>query len=394
MDEWRKYEPFPSAYPPTPLTHTTFLPSERVASGGTLDGIGEEPGVVDEWRMYEPFPAAYPPTPLPSTSRLPNVGRPLSAAPLGGIAEGTNGDDHSNDTREEHLADEDEDPEDEEDEMIGVHEGVLSEQDMEVDEEDDYEEEEEDDFNITLQTPQPISRYQNFSAASSADPNDDSTGLSTVDLGSPLRTRTNSEASTLAGSESTSSSVVGKKRTLAVSSGGESVENGVRRPGVGVRTTAAPKFAIKPKTAPTRTQLRPVRARRPPASVEPSSAGATTDDKESMEGSDASSMTSKKRRVGGGTMRPPGAVKPRPGLPSRSESDKTTSSEGAPRKPRVNPIHTTAPSSSRPVRKVTDPSTDSDRTLGRTSRSSTLVAQTDDGSSTIGRSRARVGNRT
>ena len=76
-----------------------------------------------------------------------------------------------------------------------------------------------------------------------------------------------------------------------------------------------------------------------------------------------------------------------------------SSEGGAPlRKPRI-PSTTTAPSS-RPasrnvgVRKVTDPMTDSDRTLGRNSRSSTIVgASGDDGSSTIGRSRARMANR-
>ena len=399
IDEWRQYEPFPSAYPPTPLTHTATLPppSERVGDG--LQGISEEPGVVDEWRKYEPLPAAYPPTPLPSTSRLPSA---ASDRALGGILESRGSGKHAIDPNDDAIEDEQDDQEheeayyeDEDEEMEGIHSETLSEHDMEVDEdydEDDYDEEEEDDFDITLQTPHPISRIRNYSSnttSTDADPND-STGLSTVDLGSPLRTRNNSEVSTLGGSDR--SSVAGRKRTLGSASGPEGAsENGLRKAGTGAGVKTVPKFVIKPKAVPTRTQVRPVRSRKPLAS-------AAQDEKDGavgVEGGDASSVAAKKRRVGS---IPAGPGQQRPALSTRSVSDKTTSStDSGPRRVKAGNTTTGATTSSRvpvrPVRRLTDRSTDSERTLGRNSRSDTASGQGDDGSGTIGRGRGRGGVR-
>lgn len=388
-DEWRRYEAFPSAYPPTPLTLTANLPSEKSASNG-LAGIDEEPRVVEEWRKYEAFPAAYPPTPLPSSSRLPQVDR---GAPLGEITEETHPDKESSRVPSfvhQEVADDEYEGDEamyDSDEMIGGHEGALSERDMEVDgegdDEDDYDEEEEDDFNITLQTPARMTRQHNFSAASSADPND-STGLSTVDLGSPLRTRANSEAT------SEASSMGGKKRALNASPGSETGGPAKKTVIYARRAPAPPKFKIQPKANPARTHV-PIRSRKPG-----SGSGITTDDREALEGSDTSSLAPRTRRPTNGTIRPVG-VKQRPGIPSRSESDRTGSSDGVPRRPRVNPT-TSAPSSYKPgtrptTRKVTDP-TDSDRTLGRKSRSSRNTAPSDDSGTATIRSRSRISNRT
>lgn len=71
VEEWRMYPPFPSAYPATP-----YVPIKSVSGSSNsepVDGlspIGED-GMdislvtveVEEWRKYEPFPSAYPPTP-------------------------------------------------------------------------------------------------------------------------------------------------------------------------------------------------------------------------------------------------------------------------------------------------------------------------------------------
>lgn len=72
VEEWRLYPPFPSAYPPTPQVASKSISGSSSGSGAAngLPPIGED-GMdislveveVEEWRKYEPFPSAYPPTP-------------------------------------------------------------------------------------------------------------------------------------------------------------------------------------------------------------------------------------------------------------------------------------------------------------------------------------------
>lgn len=247
VDEWRKYEPFPSAYPPTPLPIRSKLPPTDgpTVAYPSLNGISEDsedvPRVVEEWRKYEPFPAAYPPTPLPVSRALPGD-RASNGIHMNGIAEGEEDEDEEpEDTRPDFRRSlqslrEDMDPtsagdlSDDLDPMTGVQKtnGLHSDdEDMEVDrssEEDDDDDEyveEEDDFDVTLRTPYRPSRGQAVpkivtSLISDTEAEDSpiipsAGGLSTTDYGSPLRTRTNSAASsTLASSDS--SSIAGRKR--------------------------------------------------------------------------------------------------------------------------------------------------------------------------------------
>lgn len=72
VEEWRLYPPFPSAYPATPHIASKSISGSSSGSGAAngLPPIGED-GMdislveveVEEWRKYEPFPSAYPPTP-------------------------------------------------------------------------------------------------------------------------------------------------------------------------------------------------------------------------------------------------------------------------------------------------------------------------------------------
>ena len=83
---WRKYEAFPSAYPPTPMTNATELPATNHEPMEEIAEEGES-AVVDEWRKYEDFPAAYPATPLPKRKKLPQ-----DVPKLGHVREESEGD--------------------------------------------------------------------------------------------------------------------------------------------------------------------------------------------------------------------------------------------------------------------------------------------------------------
>lgn len=182
---------------------------------------------VDDWHQYEPFPAAYPATPLPTRKPLfvPEIPAP---PPLEGISE-----DQS--YYYSYIAEESVQVEEQgfQESLRSPREtprsaGVLSDDDLRSpgtlgtdieDEEMDYEddvEEEEDDFDVTLRTPA-IKRVQNMSNGTTSSMDRDSntsTEFNTVYGGSPLRTRTNSEASaTTSGSETTS--LAGTKRPIS-----------------------------------------------------------------------------------------------------------------------------------------------------------------------------------
>ncbi|KAH8094892.1 hypothetical protein BXZ70DRAFT_1078847 [Cristinia sonorae] len=329
-EEWRRYEPFPSAYPATPLVSTARLPSDRTA---TSEGPRfDEPG---DWRKYEAFPSAYPATPLNKSSRLPQFGHLPPQNHLAGVPEEASDAELSNAPFEHGEPDfqgsleqprEFQNPDsacsssDDHENNLGAHraESTAMEEDMDIDDsygDDEHDEDgDEDDFDVTLRTPATLSRLQNISKASST-LTDVSTGLSTTDNGSPLRTRTNSEASTLlngsAGSGSDASSVAGQKRPLPFP------DEGIR-----TRSTAIRKPPLsKPTKASTTPSVRPSRlavASRQPTKTSESSA---VDDSESEVGASNAGAV-KRRRVGHATSST-GSRQVRPGVPGRSTSDRT-----------------------------------------------------------------------
>ena len=202
------WHPPPSAYDDSPSSHPAGLPTPPAEDQHFYARTQH----VDEWRQYEAFPSAYPTTPPSRTSGLPPM-YPSLHSTLDGLP-GNRSDQPGfyrslPSPRESHNPDSDGDLSDDHHEHPGVH----TDDGMSVDEE--YEEE-EDDFNVTLRTPYPLSRIMNVSAmtATSEDESqaDDSTGLSTIDYGSPLQTRTNSEASTY--DQSDASSTASRKRPL------------------------------------------------------------------------------------------------------------------------------------------------------------------------------------
>lgn len=166
----------------------------------------------DEWRQYEAFPSAYPATPLHKTSTL-YSGMPthlsslddISEDPMDGTPRQQQGFHRSLlSPRESPNPDSDGDLSDDLHAVHGVH------TDNDYSDEEDYEE--EDDFDVTMSTPYPLNRIQNFSnmTTGSDTQSNFSARLSTVDGDdSPFCTRTNSEASTQA---DTDSSAADKRR--------------------------------------------------------------------------------------------------------------------------------------------------------------------------------------
>lgn len=203
---WR---PPPSAYDDSPPSRPVGLPTPPAED----HLFYTPPQHVDEWRQYEAFPSAYPATPPSRTSGLPPMYPSLHSS-LEGLPNHTS--DQPGFSRSLQPPRESENPDSDGDlsDDHHYHAGVHTEDEMSVDE--DYEE--EDDFNVTLRTPYPLSRIMNVSdmtTVSEESQSNDSTGLSTIDYGSPLQTRTNSEASNY--DQSDASSTAGKKRPLPAS---------------------------------------------------------------------------------------------------------------------------------------------------------------------------------
>ena len=179
MDEWRRYEPFPAAYPATPShPRIQMIVSEERARPPQLEDVSEDQSYYYSYSANETLQAEE--QDFHESLLLPRE-EPRSAGDL-------SDDDHR-----------------------GV--GMASDPEMDVEEESD-----DDEFNVTLRTPFAIKRVQNMSNMTSSsmdrDSNISSAGLSTVDNGSPLmRTRTNSGAS--AALYDSDSSVAGKKRPLS-----------------------------------------------------------------------------------------------------------------------------------------------------------------------------------
>ena len=222
VDEWRQYEAFPSAYPATPPSRTSGLPPIYPSLRSSLDGLPND--TIDQPGFYQSLQ-------LPRESPYPDSDGNLSD--------------------ERHY-----------------YAGVQTDGEMSVDE--DYE---EDDFNVTLRTPYPLSRIMNVSGmtvTSEESQSNDSTGLSTIDYGSPLQTRTNSEASN--NDYSDASSTAGKKRSLPAA-----IRNiPTTRPVMRERLDAQDTVRVKPSS--TRPSVR-----LPLASRKQSKAGGRSDSGESGE---------------------------------------------------------------------------------------------------------------
>ncbi|KAI0068741.1 hypothetical protein BV25DRAFT_1817654 [Artomyces pyxidatus] len=225
------------------ITSSMSMPEPHIPT------IGANNGAVDEWRLYPPFPSAYPPTPLRPSAGI-SMPEPIHPTQFGIIPEhvGSAELDASDRRRDVETLQSKGNEQDfgrslllprepfnpgsdgslsDDIHMYGVREEtryIVSDDD--ADEQDDYETE-EDDFDVTLRTPYklrssgavPMDRAQsNMSivtvatvASSATSAPSETTGLSTVDHASTLRTRTTSPS---ASSRSDSSNVTGQKRPL------------------------------------------------------------------------------------------------------------------------------------------------------------------------------------
>lgn len=229
--------PPPSAYDEDEEDNRATPKPEEAATSSSTDSEITLVSVeeVDEWRMYPRFPSAYPPTPLITLTRLVSKSADLDANPringsaLPKINEVSNEGfrlslsppfDATNPGSCGDLGDEKHD--------LGIHE-IREDDDMTMSDDRDIsmEDDEEDEFNITLQTPVPVRvisetlfhaskmTSRTTSLATTMSTRSLSAGLSTVDNGSSLRTRSSLDSiSSAAISSGEDSPVIGKKRPL------------------------------------------------------------------------------------------------------------------------------------------------------------------------------------
>lgn len=240
------WHPPPPAYDDSPYGAPVGLPTPP-SEAELLPPLNQN---IDEWRQYEAFPSAYPATPHHSISGLPpsNYATPLSAftAAAEQVSDETAGQGFR---RSLELLRESENPDSEGDSSDDLHEtnGVRTDNDISA--EEDYEE--EDDFNVTLQTPYPLSRIMNVSGMTASSQN--STRLDSFDEDSPLQTRTNSQSSTYS---QVDISPTARKRRLPSPT----------RSTVSSRTATRPKTpeqaTVRAKAAPARPSIRPPLASR------------------------------------------------------------------------------------------------------------------------------------
>ncbi|KAI0082520.1 hypothetical protein K474DRAFT_1671178 [Panus rudis PR-1116 ss-1] len=243
-EEWRKYEAFPSAYPPTPYVPGRDLPHQ---GHDRVEGITEEEALkAEEWRKYEPFPSAYPATPLLRRRQLPSESQQIRnslnqieengeedecSEEWHGIGANSNPSDFRVSLEPQHELSSPEHVDSLSDELApnpGVQIIVTPDDgNMDIDDDEDEREaddddmgDEEDDFNVTLRTPLRVSRRHNFSQASTAtegSQSNSSTGLNTSDSGQLLRTRLNPEVP----SNVDSALAAGRKRPLPITENDE-----------------------------------------------------------------------------------------------------------------------------------------------------------------------------
>lgn len=266
---------------PTRTQHEVWYPppsayaDDLEASSGTLNPRSEllpeseSEEVVrareqaEEWRKYPPFPSAYPPTPLVYTSSLISVApqRPLGDVQFAPISEEVQQDfiqsplpprEPLNPGFAGNLGDNDY--------MLGVQNSLGRIEDTSTDGHDeDYVDtdisDDEDEFNITLRTPHPASgvaqsrlkQLDDTQSSSSASQPSRSTALTTVDNGSSLRTETSSDSSSSSSmSASDSSSLLSKKRSFPRTKP-TTVRSRVRlMEGTGHKATSRRRSSLKP----------------------------------------------------------------------------------------------------------------------------------------------------
>ncbi|KAF8632317.1 hypothetical protein AX15_001940 [Amanita polypyramis BW_CC] len=196
VDEWRQYPQFPAAYPPTPLVTLMRLSSK---SGNSDDTTRAALPKIDDMSRQDFRQSLLP----PSKTTDPGLDGALSDEELNaGVHETKDDDDRA----------------------------TLIDPDASMGDSSTLDEEEEDEFNVTLQTPIPAHvltktflhaprmTSRTTSLATTTSVGSRSTGLSTAENGSSLRTRTSLDSLSSAFiSSGEDSPVIGKKRPLPIS---------------------------------------------------------------------------------------------------------------------------------------------------------------------------------
>lgn len=227
-------EPHQIWYPPPSYSdeEDTEDPSAGVSEHMPITDITtQQQKAFDEWRKYPPFPSAYPPTPIVlSEAVLPGTGaaapRMASSLMLSEILEDTPQQDFSGSLmspRQSSSPGIDDDMSDDDLQSPGAKTNRFESMSVDSGSDDDYEDE-EDVFNTTLQTPMPplrltrsgvipvIPMQREVSLASSVASR--STALTSNANGSSLRTQSSAESLPSEAHASDLSSVLGKKRPL------------------------------------------------------------------------------------------------------------------------------------------------------------------------------------
>ncbi|KAH9899547.1 hypothetical protein C8Q73DRAFT_325971 [Cubamyces lactineus] len=332
---------------------------------------------ADEWRQYPPFPSAYPPTPLSTSSHLSSAGPTLAAprpvrpsdAQFTGIPEESDSDDEGSPVSRQGfrrsllLPREPQNPGSDggmsdEIQMKGVQQTRSPQQptpvaaavddshnlsEMIVDEDDTYMDEEEDDFNVTLRTPHPRKRDEpegmlsddemitpppsaiafTMSLDSQVSQFSRSTALSTADNGSSLRTRTTSISATPPSSVPDAVSLAGRKRRLP-----RYAEDNVK---FNVRVSPR-KARVASRVASTRASSRSTTVSRQRSKVNspniPGKADATDKDEDAP--SDVPSVDAKRQRTAGGRVTRPKAQRNISEQTVRGTSTRPASTRSAP----------------------------------------------------------------
>ncbi|RPD66854.1 hypothetical protein L226DRAFT_556685 [Lentinus tigrinus ALCF2SS1-7] len=322
-DEWRQYPPFPSAYPPTPLPASSCLPSAEpaivaprpVRPATQFSGIAEEED--EDGHNPETRQGFRRSLLLPREPRNPGSDGDLSDENHMKGVQQTNtqhistthsqAHDHTGNGSETEMSVD-------EDTRSHTHDGGESGSDMDED---------EDEYNTTLRTP---SRRRTGRRPQDEDEDDEeylddlmltppsrmkptfsidsvatrSTGLSTTDNGSSLRTRTNSFASTDPSSIPDAPSLAGKKRRLPRRYEEDDVKFSVDVPSRKAAATGKP-VSTAASRASSRSRTNTVGRRRGKVLQEETENAAAEDDVPS----DASSSGVKRQRVPGGRIARP-----------------------------------------------------------------------------------------
>ncbi|KAI0751096.1 hypothetical protein C8Q80DRAFT_1098929 [Daedaleopsis nitida] len=351
-----------------PLNPHSGLPTPPIERQQQFEAAS--PTGSDDWRQYPPFPSAYPPTPLPASSRLPSaepsIVAPRPVRPTAQFADITEEDEDGHGRqdfrrslllpREPRNPGSDGDLSDE-NHMEGVQTTQIEQShdrqssshgsvtEMSVDEERVHDntgsdegsamdgDEDEDMFNTTLRTPPTRRHYRRQSVDLGEDDDDDndylddlmltpprmrvaysidsvatwSTGLSTTDNGSSLRTRTNSLVSIAPSSVLDTTPLAGKKRRVPPRYAEDDVKFSVEVPASKAAATGDSTHTRAASRASSRSRSGTV-GRRREKTLQDTAESTTADDAEGEEDiSDVSSSGAKRQRVAEGRV-----VRPKP----------------------------------------------------------------------------------